>query len=135
MTKHLSGLYLSGLILLLALVTNCEPILAKELVREFQGNRSTVTAEFEVRAPWLLDWQVSGEYPGTMAVEVSLAEAGIGVHQGSVVRTKSQDNGVRLFNQSGKFQFRVVSNLASWRLKVEQLTREEAEQYTPVIQP
>ena len=122
---------LSGLIFFIALVISSESILARELIREFRGSRSTTTAEFKVRAPWILDWRVRGDYTGTMGVEVSLVEAGTGVHQGSVLRTKWQGNGVRLFDQSGTFQFKVISNLAEWTLKVEQLTRAEAQEYTP----
>jgi len=102
-----------------------------ELVREFRGSRSTQTLEFEVRAPWILDWRMVTDFPGQMAVDVSLVEAGTGAFQGSVLKTKWPGNGVRLFNQGGKFQFKIMSNLAEWTLKVEQLTSEEAEQYTP----
>ena len=123
--------HLSKFVFVITLIISSESIIAKEMVREFRGSRSTTTAEFEVRAPWILDWRVSGEYPGTMAVEVSLLEAGTGVHQGVALRTKWQGNGVRLFDQSGTFQFQVNSNLAEWTLKVEQLTREEAQAYTP----
>jgi hypothetical protein len=104
---------------------------AAELVREFRGSRSTTTLEFEVRAPWILDWRTMTEFPGQMAVDISLVEADTGAFSGSVLKTKWPGNGVRLFQQSGKFQFKIVSNLAEWNLKVEQLTREEAEQYTP----
>lgn len=89
------------------------------------------TGEFEVQAPWILDWRVGGEFSNAMAVDVSLMEAGTGVHQGIVLKSKIAGNGVRLFNQDGKFYFQVNSALANWTLKVEQLTREEAESYTP----
>jgi hypothetical protein len=36
-----------------------------------------------------------------------------------------------LFEEGGRFQFKVVSNLSDWTLKVEQLSRAEAEQHTP----
>lgn len=104
---------------------------AAETVAEFKGERSIQTAEFEVDSPWILDWRVTGEYAREMAVDVSLIEAGTSAHQGNVLKTKNPGNGVRLFMQSGKYYFRVDSTLASWTLKVEQLTREEAEQYTP----
>ncbi len=118
-------------VFVISLIITSESIIASEMVREFRGSRSTTTAEFKVRAPWILDWRVSGDYPGTMAVEVSLVEAGTGVYQGVVLKTRWQSNGVRLFDQSGTFQFKVISNLAEWILKVEQLTREEAQKYTP----
>lgn len=123
--------HLSKLVFLITLIISSGSIIAKETVREFHGSRTTTTAEFEVRAPWILDWRVSSDYPGTMGVEVSLVEAGTGVHHGIALRTKWQSNGVRLFDQGGTFQFKIISNLAEWTLKVEQLTREEAEQYTP----
>ena len=104
---------------------------AADLVREFRGSRSTTTVEFEVRAPWILDWRTVTDFPGQMAVDISLVTAGTGAFQGSVLKTKWPGNGVRLFETSGKYQFKIVSNLAEWTLKVEQLTRKEAEQYAP----
>jgi hypothetical protein len=104
---------------------------AKELVREFKGSRSTTTVEFEVSAPWILDWRITTDYPAQMGIDISLVESGTGAFQGSVLKTRWPGNGVRLFQESGKFQFKVVSNIAGWTLKVEQLTRKEAEQYTP----
>ena len=38
---------------------------------------------------------------------------------------------VYLFNEGGKYRLKVTSNLLNWTLRVEQLTREEAETYTP----
>ncbi|NND43995.1 MAG: hypothetical protein HKN58_01635 [Xanthomonadales bacterium] len=104
---------------------------AAETVREFRGSRSTTTVEFEVRAPWILDWRTITDYPGQMAVDISLVDARTGAFEGSVLKTKWPGNGVRLFEQGGRYQFKIVSNLAEWRLKVQQITREEAEQYTP----
>ena len=117
--------------LIFAILLISEIAAAEELVREFRGNRSTHTAEFEVRAPWLLDWRISTDYPGQIGIEISLLESGTGAFQGSVLKTKWPGNGVRLFQEGGKFQFNVISNLAEWTLKVKQLTREEAKLYTP----
>ena len=103
----------------------------KELVRKFTGSRSTETAEFEVQAPWLLDWLVNGDYPQMLAVEVSLIDARTGQHAGYVLKTKYKGNGVRLFEEGGRYRMKVDATMANWILKVEQLSREEAEQYTP----
>lgn len=119
------------IIVLCFLVFTAGVATASELVREFRGSRSTTTLEFEVRAPWVLDWRMMTDYPGQMAVDISLVQAGTGAFEGSVLKTKWPGNGVRLFDQSGKYQFKIISNLAEWTLKVEQLTREEAEQYKP----
>jgi len=101
----------------------------KVLVREFSGTGMSTTAEFEVRAPWILDWRVNSDYQGSLAIEISLVDATTGFHTGLVLQTKRPGNGVRMFNRSGKFRFRISSTLVRWNLKVEQLSRDEAELY------
>jgi len=103
---------------------------AKELIREFKGSGDKTTVEFEVEAPWIVDWRTSGDYPGQMAVEVNLLTVA-GEYVGKIVTTKYVDNGVRLLNESGRFVFQVNSSLADWTLRVEELTKQEAEAYTP----
>lgn len=102
-----------------------------ELVQRFSGSGSSTTAEFEVRAPWILDWRVNSEYRKTMAVEIHLVDSLTGFHRGRILRTKMPGNGVRLFEQSGRFRFRVSATLSEWNLKVEELSPEEVELYTP----
>ena len=118
------------LVLSLALFA-AAPALAAELVREFSGERSMETAEFEVQAPWLIDWWVNSDYPEGMGIEIALIDARRGTHEGRVVETKSPGNGVRLINESGTYRFKVDASLTRWNLKVQQLTRAEAELYTP----
>lgn len=101
-----------------------------ELIREFKGTGSKTTAEFEVEAPWIVDWRTHGDYPGQMAVEVNLLSI-TGEYIGKIITTKYVDNGVRLFNESGTYMFQINSSLAGWTLRVEQLTRQEAETYKP----
>ena len=38
---------------------------------------------------------------------------------------------MKLFNTSGLYQLRISSTLARWTVKIDQLTEEEAERYTP----
>jgi hypothetical protein len=45
--------------------------------------------------------------------------------------TKRRGNGVKLFHTAGLYQLRVSSTLARWTVKIDQLTREEAELYSP----
>ena len=105
---------------------------SKELVREFKGTESTTTAEFEVKAPWIVDWRVTGDYPGQMALNVNLITAGTGEYEGKIVTTKYVSDGVKLFDEGGKFRFQVNSTMVKgWTLRVEQLTAAEAELYTP----
>jgi hypothetical protein len=104
---------------------------AEVLVKEFKGSRSTTTLEFEVQSPWILDWRLTGDPSEVTAVGVSLFNATTGVHEGMVVKQKIPGNGVRLFDNSGRFYFRVDATLLNWTLKVIQLTEEEAKAYTP----
>jgi hypothetical protein len=104
---------------------------SKSLVREFSGSGSANTVEFEVRDPWLMDWRVTGEFIQQTGIEVSLVNAKTGVSEGTVLKVKWAGNGVRLFNQSGRFYFRINTTMVNWILKVEQLSREEAELYKP----
>ena len=107
------------------------PAEAKTRVAEFKGTGNTMTAIFRVESPWLLDWRLDGDYEQMMGLEVTLVEARNGRHVGRVVYTKYRSNGVRLFHTAGLYQLRVSSTLARWTLRVDQLTREEAEQYQP----
>lgn len=98
----------------------------------FSGSESRNTADFEIEAPWVLDWRVTSSGGYEMAVDVSLQTAGTGVHRGNVLKTKRAGNGVRLFDEGGEFYFRVNSSFANWTLRVKALTPEEAAAYTPV---
>ena len=120
------------LLILAAFITTSTAAHGKDLVRKFTGSRSTETIDFEVRSPWLLDWWVNGEYSQMVGLEVSLIDATTGQHAGYVLKTKHPSNGVRLFDQSGRFRLKIDATMSNWILKVEQLTRKEAELYTPV---
>jgi hypothetical protein len=102
-----------------------------QLVREFSGTNNSTTPAFTVEAPWVLDWRLYGDFDQLVALEVTLVDAKTGRHVGQVVQTKRKGNGVRLFRQGGTYQLRVSGSLARWTLKVQQLTPEEAERYTP----
>jgi len=104
---------------------------SKILVREFAGNKPTTTAEFTVEGPWLLDWRLDADYEQFVALDISLIEARTGRHMGRVLHTKFRGNGLKLFDEGGTYQLRISSTLARWRVKIEQITPEEAEQYTP----
>jgi hypothetical protein len=115
-----------------ALICFSSTAVSKELIKEFKGSESTTTAEFEVRAPWIADWRVTGDYPGQMALNVNLVGALTGEYEGKIVTTKYVSNGVRLFDEGGVYRFQVNSSLVGqWTLRVEELTRAEAETYKP----
>jgi len=119
---------------LLAVVAT--PATAGELVREFKGTDDSTTAAFSVKSPWILDWRLDSDYDYRIALDIVLIDAATGqfiggVKSGTRNNVSYRSNGVRLFHTSGRFKFRISSSLARWTLKIEQLTEEEAELYTP----
>ncbi|MGB5165186.1 MAG: hypothetical protein WBN09_02055 [Woeseiaceae bacterium] len=118
-------------LILVFLVLTASNVSAGELVREFSGTTNTTTAKFTVDSPWILDWYVNGDYQQLLALDIQLVNADTGFTVGRVLHTKRQGDGVKLFYSAGNYQLRISSTLARWRLKIEQLTEEEAQQYTP----
>ena len=104
---------------------------AEELVAEFQGTGNQTTIEFKVDAPWILDWRINSDYNKMVSFDLDLVDGQTGMLQGVVVRSKALGNGVRMFNTSGRFRFRVNASFIRWHLKVKELTPAEAELYTP----
>jgi hypothetical protein len=100
-------------------------------VTEFKGTGNSTTAVFRVESPWVLDWRLDGDFEQMMGLEITLVEAKTGKHLGRVLYTKRRGNGVKLFHTAGLYQLRISSTLARWTVKIDQLTREEAELYTP----
>jgi hypothetical protein len=107
------------------------PAGAAERVAEFSGSGNTTTAIFRVEAPWILDWRLNGDYDQLVALEITLIDANTSHHVGRVLYTKRKGNGVKMFQSSGLYQLRISSTLARWNIRIEQLTPEEAELYTP----
>ena len=107
------------------------PTDAKTRVAEFKGTGDATTAIFRVESPWILDWRLDGDFDQLVGLEITLVEAKNSRHVGRVLYTKRRGNGVKLFQTSGLYQLRISSTLARWSVKIEQLTREEAELYTP----
>lgn len=106
------------------------PADAKTRVAEFKGSGNMTTAIFRVESPWVLDWRLDGDFEAMMGLEITLIEAKTSRHVGRVLYTKYRGNGVKLFHSAGLYQLRVSSTLARWSVKIDQLTREEAELYT-----
>jgi len=113
------------------LIVLAAAVRAETLVREFSGTGNTVTPEFEVQGPWLLDWRLNGEYDNMIAIDIMLLDGNTGRHLGQVLHTKRRGNGVKLFDSSGRYKLRIDSTLAQWDIKIIQITDEEAELYTP----
>lgn len=121
----------TALLVTLLLVSAATPVNAKTRVAEFKGTGDATTAIFRVDSPWILDWRLDGDFDQLVGLEITLIEARNSRHVGRVLYTKRRGNGVKLFNSAGLYQLRISSTLARWTVRIEQLTREEAEMYTP----
>ncbi len=124
------------LITLTLLATATTAVTASELVREFKGSGDTTTAAFSVQSPWILDWRLDSDYENLIALDIVLVDAVTGqfiggIKSGTRNNISYRSNGVRLFHTGGRYKLRISSSLARWTLKIEQLTEEEAELYTP----
>ena len=115
----------------LMLLLAAQSVSAEELIVEFNGSGSQTTAEFKVQGPWILDWRINSEYTHMLSFDLDLVDGRTGVLKGSILRTKRLGNGVRLFNESGSFRFRINGSFIDWYLKVKRLTPAEAELYSP----
>jgi len=104
---------------------------AEELIVDLQGTGNQTTAEFTVKAPWILDWRINSDYNKMVSFDLDLVDGTTGVLEGNILRAKALGNGVRMFNTSGRYRFRVNASFIRWHLKVKELTAEEAKLYTP----
>ena len=100
-------------------------------VTEFTGSAAMTTPQFEVEAPWILDWRAFSDFPQSMFLEISLLDATTGLHKGVVKETREVGTGVKLFSESGTFKLRIQSDLTRWQILIKELTDEEAALYTP----
>ena len=54
-------------------------------------------------------------------LDIALIDSRTGRHVGRVLHTKYRGNGVKLFNDGGRFKLRIDSTLARWELKIIQI--------------
>ncbi|MEM7433255.1 MAG: hypothetical protein AAF351_15140 [Pseudomonadota bacterium] len=116
------------------------PASAERLIREFRGSASTLTDEFIVEGPWIVEWRMMTDYEFQTALDIALIDASNGSFIGGIKSGTRQNvtrpgSGIRMFDMDGRFKFRISSSFSRWHIKVIQLTEEEAERYTPVAKP
>ncbi|MEN7343349.1 MAG: hypothetical protein AAAFM81_10420 [Pseudomonadota bacterium] len=103
---------------------------ASEVILKTDGNGNGRTISFETEGPWLLAWRVNSNFRSQSGFELNLINADTGFFDSRILLMRGRGgNGLKLFENRGRFQFEVVSNFADWYLTVEQLTEEEAEAY------
>jgi len=124
------------LAILLALLFGLAPSAhAKELIKQFSGSVSADTPEFEVLAPWIVEWRITGERNPAAAVTISMIDADTGAVKGLVLRTRAASESAKLFKHSGHYYFHMDANKMNWALRVIEVSPEEAKQYEPKEKP
>lgn len=126
-TKRVIATVLGG-----ALLCAAGSVTAEELVARFSGSASGTTDEFEVHAPWIMEWVVSGHEGQFEVVEIGLIDASTGAYEGITVKSKTAGSGVRLFDKGGNYYFRVSTSLMNWHINVKEISGQEAKEYKPV---
>ena len=58
-----------------------------------------------------------------MGLEISLVDARTGFMVGRIFKTKYAGNGVKLFNESGRYRLRISSSFTNWNFKVSQVSQ------------
>jgi len=115
---------------LFAMLVSLTPAVhAKELLQQFSGSVSADTPEFDVVAPWIVEWRITGEPNPGAGVRISMIKADSGAEAGLVLNTTKASESAKLFKQSGRYYFHVDANKMNWALRVTQVSQEEAKQY------
>ncbi len=97
----------------------------------FEGRGSRLTDEFEIEGPWLMSWRLASDYPRNVGFHLVLVESPSGISQGNALETQQPGSGYRLFDNSGRFRFRVSSTFARWHLTIRPLSEDEAARWQP----
>ncbi|MEM1260796.1 MAG: hypothetical protein AAGH76_00220 [Pseudomonadota bacterium] len=108
---------------------------AADVVRQFSGTRDTTTVEFEVSAPWVLDWRIGSDFPDATRFELWIVDAMTGYSKSRVMKVKKTGSGKKLFLESGRMRFRVSASYANWYLKVSEITEKEANELVEIPKP
>ncbi|MEO1582382.1 MAG: hypothetical protein AAFR91_11080 [Pseudomonadota bacterium] len=111
---------------------NSAPAFSEEEIARFKGRNNGETRTFTVDGPWLLDWRVNSDYRNEAGFELRLLDASTGRFHSQIMKIRGIGNGLKLFEEEGRFKFEVVSSFTDWTLKVITLTEDEAATYSPV---
>jgi len=89
---------------------------------KFSGHDSSTTKDFEVRAPWLLDWQVKSEFPELATFVLRLEDAASGQLLGIVTDFAGTGRGLKLFRKSGSFRLETIGQNADWSVEITEIS-------------
>ena len=90
------------------------------------GSDNGRTVPFTVDGPWLAEWTTTSEQPSLASIEIRLYDADRGEYLGDVVEMKGTGNGVKLFENPGRYEFVIVGTFVSWDIRLEGVDPERA---------
>lgn len=102
---------------LLASAVDPEPLVAR-----FSGHGAQKTDEFEVKGPWLLDWQVNSEFPNLASTVVRLEDAATLETIGIVADFHGTGRGLKLFRESGTFRLEITGENVDWLVEIREIS-------------
>ena len=89
---------------------------AEELIVDLQGTGNQTTAEFTVKAPWILDWRINSDYNKMVSFDLDLVDGTTGVLEGNILRAKALVVPILLQFEKRQIPFpgqRIIYSLAS----------------------
>jgi len=102
----------------LALAAGAEP---ETPLAKFSGQNSGQTEEFEVKGPWLLDFQVNSEFPDLAATVIRLEDA-TDQTVGIVADFAGTGRGLKLFRTSGTYRLDITGENSNWLIEISEIS-------------
>lgn len=106
------------------MLTGVLPAYASEERLTGSGSGRTPVVTFD--GPWLAEWTTTSEQPLLASIEIRLYDADNGEYLGDVVEMKGIGNGVKLFENPGRYEFVIVGTFVNWDIRVDDVDPERA---------
>ncbi len=90
-------------------------------IAKFSGHNSEQTAEFDVKAPWLVDFEVNSEFPD-LATTVIRLEDDSDQTLGTAAAFRGTGRGLKLFRTSGRYRLDITSETTDWRIEISEIS-------------
>jgi hypothetical protein len=100
---------------------------AQSVVERFSGSGPGSTDDFTVDGPWLLNWNVTSEFPMLAHLELHLYEEPSGRFAGIAVNYTGVGSGQKVVAEGGRYRIVVAGRAMSWAVEIEKARREVAD--------
>ena len=90
-------------------------------IAKFSGHNSEQTVEFDVKAPWLVDFEVNSEFPDLATTVIRLEDTSDQTI-GTVAGFRGTGRGLKLFRTSGRYRLDIASETTEWRIEITEIS-------------